>query len=246
MAPPKVEYTEIFINNSFHKSVSGKTFPVLNPATEEKIADVQEGDKADVDKAVAAAKAAFKRGSTWRTMDASRRGQLLHKLADLVERDLDHLVALETLDNGKPLHAARGDIQWGVGKLRHFAGWADKISGQTIPVDGKLFSFTRREPVGVVGCILPWNFPLMLMLDRLSVTLACGCTLVVKPAEQTPLTALHLAQLTKEAGFPDGVLGVVPGYGPTAGAALSSHHDVRKVRDPDCGWAGGEEQIQGS
>lgn len=227
---PEVKYTGIFINNAFRASQSGKTFPTVNPATEEKIIDVQEGDKADIDLAVAAAKAAFKRGAPWRTMDASERGSLLNKIADLVERDLEYIAALDSLDNGKPLNDARGDMKWGIGKLRYFAGWSDKIHGQTVPVDGPFFSFTRREPVGIVGCILPWNFPAMLMLERLSVTLACGCTMVLKPAEQTPLTALYIAQLTKEAGLPDGVLSVVPGYGPTAGAALTNHMDVRKVR----------------
>ncbi len=226
----EVEFTQIFINNAFHASVSGKTFATVNPATEEKIVDVAEGDKADVDKAVAAAKAAFKRGTPWRTMDASERGRLLLRLADLVERDTEKIAVLDTLDNGKPLTLARAEVSMAVGRVRYYAGWADKIHGQTIPANGKLFCFTRREPVGVVACILPWNFPTMLFLERLAVALACGCVIVVKPAEQTPLSALHLANLTKEAGFPDGVVAVVPGYGPTAGAALSAHPDVRKVR----------------
>ncbi|KAI8499380.1 Retinal dehydrogenase 1 [Branchiostoma belcheri] len=227
---PEIKYTQIFINNEWHNSVSGKTFPTINPATEEKLADVQEGDKADVDKAVAAARAAFKLGSPWRTMDASQRGRLMHKLADLVERDSVYLASLEVLDNGKPfVDAYEGDLGEIVNVLRYYAGWSDKVCGKTIPVDGPMFSYTRHEPVGVCGQIIPWNYPLPMMAWKIGPALACGNTVVLKPAEQTPLTALHVAALVVEAGFPPGVMNVVPGYGPTAGAAIAEHMDVDKV-----------------
>jgi acyl-CoA reductase-like NAD-dependent aldehyde dehydrogenase len=226
----KVEHTKIFINNEFVNSASGKTFPTINPSTGVKIVDVQEGDKADIDNAVAAAKAAFKRGSPWRTTDASQRGLLLLKLADLIERDRVKLSTLETLDNGKPYAAACGsDLLISLKIVRYFAGIADKIVGQTIPADGNVFCYTRHEPVGVVGAIIPWNYPLYLALCKISPAVAAGCTMVVKPAEQTPLTALYLAALIKEAGFPPGVINIVPGYGHTAGAALTGHPHVNKI-----------------
>ncbi|KAK3596641.1 hypothetical protein CHS0354_039818 [Potamilus streckersoni] len=226
---PEIKYKQIFINNEWHDSVSGKTFPVLNPCTGEKICDVQEGDKADVDKAVAVARAAFKRGSPWRTMDASKRGQLINKLADFIERDLQYLSSLETLDNGKPFLEAVEDILVCIKVLRYYAGWADKIHGKTIPVDGQYFTYTRHEPVGVCGQIIPWNYPLLMFVWKVGPALACGNTVVLKPAEQTPLTALYCAALVKEAGFPPGVVNIVPGYGPTAGAAITEHMDVDKV-----------------
>jgi len=232
MAAPKVEvkYTKIFINNEWVDAVSGKTFPTLDPCTEEKICEVAEGDKADVDKAVAAARTAFKRNSAWRTMDASVRGELLYKLADLIERDRQYLAELETLDNGKPLNIAYGvDIHLVIKCYRYYAGFADKIQGKTIPIDGDFFCYTRHEPIGVCGQIIPWNFPLLMQAWKLGPALASGNTIVMKPAEQTPLTALYVAQLIKEAGFPPGVVNMVPGYGPTAGAAISEHLDVDKV-----------------
>jgi len=228
---PKVEikYTKLFINNEWVPSASGKVFPTLNPATAEKIIDVSEADKADVDKAVKAAKAAFKFGSTWRTMDASARGRLMNKLADLIERDGEYIAQLETLDNGKTLADAKIDVYLTVGTFRYFAGWSDKIHGKTIPIDGNYFSFTRLEPVGVVGQIIPWNYPLLMAAWKLAPVLATGCVSILKPAEQTPLSALYLAALVKEAGIPAGVVNVVPGYGPTAGAAISNHPDIDKV-----------------
>jgi acyl-CoA reductase-like NAD-dependent aldehyde dehydrogenase len=226
----KVEYTQIFINNEFVNSVSGKVFPTINPATGEKIVDVQEGDKADIDNAVAAAKAAFKRGSVWRNMDASARGVLLLKLADLLERDHVKLATLETLDNGKPYTSSYlGDVPAAVKMLRFFAGLADKIVGQTIPADGNVFCYTRHEPVGVVGAIVPWNFPIDLAISKISPAIAAGCTIVLKPAEQTPLTAIYIASLIKEVGFPPGVINIVPGYGHSAGAALTNHPNVNKI-----------------
>lgn len=180
-------------------------------------------------KAVAAAKAAFELGAPWRRMDASERGSLMHKLADLIARDAALLGTLETLDMGKPFSVSGPEMLFATKFLRYYAGWADKVTGKTIPVDGDYFTYTRLEPVGVCGAILPWNFPLMLFCWKLGPALAAGCTLVVKPAEQSPLTALHLAALIREAGFPPGVVNVVPGFGPTAGAALASHGDVEKI-----------------
>ncbi|CAG2115919.1 unnamed protein product [Medioppia subpectinata] len=226
---PEIKYTQLFINNEFVNSVSGKTFETFNPTNGKAITSVQEGDKADIDKAVAAARHAFRRNSEWRSIDASQRGRLLFKLADLLERDIDYLGSLETLDNGKPFADALWDMNAAIASLRYYAGWADKVHGKVIPADGPLFAFTRAEPVGVCGQIIPWNFPLFMMSWKIGPALATGNTVVVKPAEQTPLSALYLASLVKEAGFPAGVVNVVTGYGPTAGAALSEHKDVDKV-----------------
>ncbi|CAI8027119.1 Aldehyde dehydrogenase, mitochondrial [Geodia barretti] len=227
---PEVKYNKIFINNEWCDAVSGATFPTVNPATGEKITDVAEGDKADVEKAVAAAEQAFKLGSVWRTMDASDRGRLLYKLSDLIERDREYLARLETLDNGKPYSVAySADLDLTIKCYRYFAGWADKIHGKTIPVDGSFMTFTRHEPMGVVGQIIPWNFPLLMQAWKLGPALCAGNTIVMKPAEQTPLTALHVAALIAEAGFPPGVVNIIPGYGPTAGAAIASHPKVRKI-----------------
>lgn len=222
-------YKKIFINNEWVDAVSKKTFPTINPQDESVIAQVAEGDKADVDLAVAAAKKAFHRHSEWRTMDASQRGRLLLKLADLMERDVDYLSKLETLDCGKPLKKAHFEVFFSTSTIRYYAGKADKILGNTIPTDGEVLTFTMKEPVGVCAQILPWNYPIPMLTWKIAPALAAGCTVVVKPAEQTPLTALAIAALIKEAGFPPGVVNVVPGYGPTAGAALTHHKDVDKV-----------------
>jgi len=224
-----IKYTQLFINNEFVNSASGKTFPTLNPTNGEVIVQVQEGDKADVDKAVAAARAAFKGGSEWRTMDASARGKLIFKLAELIERDRKYLADLETLDNGKPVGDSDFDIGYALDTFRYFAGWPDKIHGDNIPVDGNLMTFTRREPIGVVGQIIPWNYPILMISWKLAPALATGCTIILKPAEQTPLTALYIGALIKEAGFPKGVVNIIPGYGPTAGAAISGHPNIDKV-----------------
>lgn len=227
---PEIKYTKLFINNEWVDSVSGKTFPTVNPCTEEKICDVQEGDKADVDKAVAAAREAFELGSEWRTMDASRRGRLMYRLAELMERDRLYLASLETLDNGKPFSVSyNGDLPLSIECYRYYAGWADKNNGKVVPMDGNFFAYTRHEPVGVCGQIIPWNFPLLMQAWKLGPALACGNTVVMKTAEQTPLTALYVAALAKEAGFPPGVINIISGYGPTAGAAISEHMDVDKV-----------------
>ncbi|XP_013914212.1 PREDICTED: retinal dehydrogenase 2 isoform X2 [Thamnophis sirtalis] len=197
----EIKHTKIFINNEWQNSESGKIFPVFNPATGEQICDVQEADKADTDKAVQAARLAFSLGSVWRRMDASERGRLLEKLADLVERDRALLATMESLNSGKPfLQAFYVDLHGVIKTLRYFAGWADKIHGLTIPVDGDYFTFTRHEPIGVCGQIIPWNFPLLMFAWKIAPALCCGNTVVLKPAEQTPLTALHLGTLIKEVG----------------------------------------------
>jgi len=227
---PDIKYTGIFINNEFHKSVSGKTFETINPSTEEVIASVEEGDKADVDKAVKAATDAFTLSSPWRTMDARSRGQLLNNLADLMERDREYLASLETYDNGKPFqHAYHADLALSIDCYRYYAGWADKNHGKVIPSRGNFFAYTRHEPIGVCGQIIPWNFPLLMQAWKLGPALAMGNCVVMKLSEQTPLTGLHVAALTKEAGFPDGVVNVIPGFGPTAGAAIAGHPGIDKV-----------------
>ena len=229
IAQPKVHQTECFIGGRWTPSVSGKTFDTINPATEEVIAQVAEGDKEDVDLAVAAARKAFEQGP-WGKMDARERGRLMHKLADLMEENIDELAALETLDNGKPIRDSRNaDLPLAIDCLRYYAGYADKIHGQTIPVRGNYFTYTRREPVGVAGQIIPWNFPILMTAWKWGPALAAGCTIVMKPAEQTPLTCLRLARLAQKAGIPDGVINVVPGYGPTAGASIVKHQGVDKV-----------------
>lgn len=226
----EIQHNQIFINNEWHQSESGRTFPVYNPTTGDKICDVQEADKADVDKAVEAAKTAFQKDSQWRKLDASGRGKLLHKLGDLLERNRVTLATLETMDTGKPfLHAFLVDLEGCIRTLRYFAGWADKIQGKTIPVDESFLCYTVHEPVGVCGAITPWNFPLLMLTWKMAPALCCGNTLVIKPAEQTPLTSLYMASLIKEAGFPPGVVNIVPGFGPTAGAAISNHPGIDKV-----------------
>jgi phenylacetaldehyde dehydrogenase len=224
----------MFINNQFVNSASGKTFPTYNPATGEVLAKIAEGDREDIDRAVKAARKAFE-GDAWAEMLASQRGRLIWKLADLMEEHLEEFAQLESLDNGKPLAVARvADVPLAIDLFRYMAGWATKIEGNTIPISvgnkkTKYFAYTRREPVGVVGQVIPWNFPLLMAAWKLGPALATGCTVVLKPAEQTPLSSLLLAELIAEAGFPEGVVNVVPGYGETAGAALAAHPDVDKI-----------------
>ena len=226
---PQVRQTQCFIGGQWVPAASGKEFPTLHPATEEVVAEIAEGDKEDVDRAVQAAREAFDNGP-WRTMDARDRGRLLNRLADLIEEEADDLAAIETLDNGKPIRDARtADIPLVIDCLRYYAGWADKLQGHTIPVRGDYFCYTRREPVGVVGQIIPWNFPALMVAWKWGPALAAGCTIVMKPAEQTPLSCLRMARLAQKAGFPDGVINVVPGYGPTAGAAIVKHPGVDKI-----------------
>jgi phenylacetaldehyde dehydrogenase len=226
---------KILINGKWVDAISGKTFPTYNPATGQVLARIAEGDKEDIDLAVKSARAAFDKGP-WRRLTASERGRLIWKLADLLEENLEEFAKLETLDNGKPLKIARvADVPLAVDLLRYMAGWATKIEGNTIPISvpyapgARFFAYTLREPVGVVGQIIPWNFPLLMAAWKLGPALATGCTVVLKPAEQTPLTCLRLGELIQEAGFPDGVVNIVPGYGETAGAALSAHPDVDKI-----------------
>ncbi|MCH2201241.1 MAG: aldehyde dehydrogenase family protein [Fuerstiella sp.] len=228
-AAPAIRQKGILIGDEWSPAVSGKTFQTINPATEEVICEVAEGDKADVDRAARAARAAFESGP-WSKMDARDRGQLLLKLADLMEENLDELAALETLDNGKPIGDARAaDLPLAIDCLRYYAGWADKITGDTIPVRGDYFCYTRREPVGVCGQIIPWNFPILMVAWKWGPALATGNTIVMKPAEQTPLSCLRMGELALEAGFPAGVINIVPGYGPTAGAAIVKHPLIDKV-----------------
>ena len=228
-ALPQIRQTQLFIGGQWIPAKSGKTFETCNPATEEVIAQVAEGDAADVDAAVRAAREAFDSGP-WPRMNARERGRLMFKLCDLIEDEIDELAALESLDNGKPVSDARlGDIPLALEALRYYAGWADKIHGQTIPVSGNFFTYTRREAVGVAGQIIPWNFPILMAAWKWGPALATGCTVVMKPAEQTPLTCLRLARLAQKAGIPDGVINVVTGFGPTAGAAIVKHPGVDKV-----------------
>jgi aldehyde dehydrogenase (NAD+) len=229
LATTKPRVTQLLIDGKFVNSMSGKTFDTFHPATEEKITSIQEADSADVNKAVAAARKAFDEGP-WRRMPAYERGQLMFKLADLMEKNYDELCALEAIDNGKPFSfAAAADIPLSIKVMRYYAGWADKIQGKTIPISGPFHGYTRPEPVGVCGQIIPWNFPLLMAIWKLGPCLATGSVSVLKPAEQTPLTALRLGELIMEAGFPAGVVNILPGYGPTAGKTLAQHAHVDKV-----------------
>ncbi|NGZ95250.1 MAG: betaine-aldehyde dehydrogenase [Nitrospira sp. WS110] len=226
---------KMLIGGRWVEAASGKTFPTYNPATGEVLANVAEGTQPDVDRAVSAARKAFEKGP-WRKLTASERGRLIWKLADLLETHLEEFAQLESLDNGKPVGVARAaDIPLAIDLFRYMAGWATKIEGNTIPISvpytpgAQYLAYTLREPVGVVAQIIPWNFPLLMGAWKLGPAMAAGCTVVLKPAEQTPLSALRLGELICEAGFPDGVVNIVPGYGETAGAALAAHPDVDKV-----------------
>jgi len=226
---PEITETQLFIGGRWEPSSGGKTFPTVNPATEEVLAHIAEGTAEDVDRAVQAARKAFE-SPPWATMDARDRGAMLHRLADAIERQREELAVLETLDNGKRIGDSRNvDVTLCVESLRYCAGYADKIYGKTIPVRGPFFTYTRREPVGVAGQIIPWNFPMVNVVWKWAPALAAGCTVVMKPAEQTPLTALRLARIAKEAGVPDGVINMVPGDGPNTGAAVVRHPGVDKV-----------------
>ena len=249
---------QLFINNKWVDSSDGATFATLNPATGEPIARVSEAKAADVDLAVAAARAAFERGSPWRTMDASQRGTLracarppslfppfppsppsppfpplalaVYKLADAMERDKITLASLDSLDNGKPYADALAiDLHLAIKCFRYYAGWADKICGKTVPIDGNFLALTRCEALGVCAQIIPWNFPLLMAAWKLAPALCAGCTTVIKSAEQTPLSLLHLASLVAEVGFPPGVVNCLSGFGPTCGAPMVAHPGVDKV-----------------
>ncbi len=225
----KIKYTKCLINGEWVDAANRETFETINPVNGDTIAQVAAGDTPDVDKAVIAARKAFEAGP-WRKMSASERGRLMYKLADLIEQNKEELARLETLDNGKPLRdSLNADLPLTIACYRYYAGWADKIQGKTIPVNGPFFCYTRHEPVGVVGQIIPWNFPMLMQAWKWGPALAAGNTVVLKPAEQTPLTALYVGQLALEAGFPPGVINIVPGMGPTAGGAIARHMDIDKV-----------------
>nr|XP_021200745.2 aldehyde dehydrogenase 1A1-like [Helicoverpa armigera] len=226
---PQIKYTKLFIDNEWVDAKSGKTFDTYSPHDGSVIAKVAEGDKADIDLAVAAAKRAFHRNSPWRQLDASQRGEIIRKFSDLVVRDIDYLTELESYNNGMVLNNAKVFVGSAVNVIRSAASCADKVHGDTIPADGEVFTYTTRHPIGVCGIILPWNGPIYLFANKVCTALAAGCTVVVKPAEQTPLTALVLAALLKEAGVPKGVVNVVNGFGPGAGTALTHHSDVAKI-----------------
>jgi phenylacetaldehyde dehydrogenase len=226
---------QLFINGQWADAASGKTFETPDPATGETLARVAEGDKEDIDRAVRAARAAFDDGP-WSRMTPSERGRIVWKIGDLILEHVDELAQLESLDNGKPFVVAQAaDVPLAADLFHYMAGWATKIEGNTINISvpympgANFHSYTLREPIGVVGQIIPWNFPLLMAAWKLGPALAAGCTVVLKPAEQTPLSALRLAELIAEAGVPDGVVNVVPGFGETAGAALAAHMDVDKV-----------------
>src|SRR5690625_187251 len=231
---PKVkEFLEnskgLYINGEYVPAINGEMFDVLNPATEEVIAKVSEAQEEDIDIAVAAAKKAFNEGD-WTKLEAAERSHLIYKFADLLEENREELAQLESLDNGKPYEVAlEDDIDGTVQHFRYYAGWATKITGKTVNVSPDYLNYIVHEPVGVVGQVIPWNFPLAMAGWKLGSALAVGCTVVIKPASETPLSLLYAAKLFKEAGFPDGVVNVVPGSGQVAGEAVVTHKDVAKV-----------------
>jgi len=220
--------TGLFINNEWVKAVDGKTFETINPTNEKTICSISEGNEKDIDVAVSAARKAF--DGEWKTTTPETRGKLLVKLAELFERDADILASLESLDNGKAKSIAlTADVPMSAGTLRYYGGWADKITGQVIDTNSETLAYTKQEPIGVCGQIIPWNFPLLMWSWKIGPAIAAGNTVVMKTAEQTPLSALWAAKLVKEAGFPAGVINIVSGFGKTAGAALSAHMDVDKI-----------------
>jgi acyl-CoA reductase-like NAD-dependent aldehyde dehydrogenase len=220
---------KLLINGKWVAAKSGKTFESINPANEEVLALIAEGDKADVDDAVKAARKAFEE-SKWSSISPHQRSRYLYKIADLIEQNADQLAELESLDNGKPLAIAKvADIAGSARTFRYYAGWPTKIYGETNPSDPSTFNYTLREAVGVCGQIIPWNFPLSMASWKVAPALACGNTIVLKPAEQTPLTAIRLGELIQEAGIPDGVVNIITGFGPGAGSSIAEHPDIDKV-----------------
>jgi aldehyde dehydrogenase (NAD+) len=218
----------LFIGGEGQDAASGKTFEVIDPARAEVVTEVAEADAADIDRAVRAARAAFE--GDWRKMTPRQRGRLMWKLAERLEERKDEIALVETLNNGKPLFESGIDVAMAIQTYEYYAGWATKLEGETIPVSVPFqFNYTLREPIGVVGAIVPWNFPLNLASWKVAPALAAGCTVILKPASETPLTALLLADAAAEVGFPPGVLNVVPGHGRTAGEALVAHPDVDKI-----------------
>ncbi|GAC1400930.1 MAG: aldehyde dehydrogenase family protein [Pyrinomonadaceae bacterium] len=219
---------QMLIDGKFVDAASGKTFTTPNPSTGETLAEVAEGDAEDINRAVSAARRAFE--GAWSKTSARDKGRLLYQLAQLIEAKSGELAAMETADNGKPIREAQlFDLPQVVENFEYFAGYATKIEGETIPVPGEMLNYTLREPIGVCGQIIPWNFPLLMAAWKLAPALAAGNTVVLKPAEQTPTTAIELGKLIQEAGFPDGVVNIVPGYGETAGAALAAHEGIDKI-----------------
>ncbi|KAL9324563.1 hypothetical protein ACSQ67_009420 [Phaseolus vulgaris] len=226
---PSIKFTKLFINGQFVHSLSGKEFETIDPRTEEVIAKIAEGGKEDIDVAVKAARVAFDHGP-WPRMPGAERARIMMKWADLIEQNIDEIAALEALDAGKLYHFCKAvDIPSAANTIRYYAGAADKIHGEVLKASRELHAYTLLEPIGVVGHIIPWNFPTTMFVAKVSPSLAAGCTMVLKPAEQTPLSALFYAHLSKLAGIPDGVLNVVPGFGLTAGAAICSHMDIDKL-----------------
>ena len=220
---------QLLIGGKWVAAKSGKTFETINPSNEEILALVAEGDKADVDEAVKAARKAYEEGK-WSKIGPHERARYLFKIAELIDAHAEELAELETLDNGKPLTFSRGfDIPAAAETFRYYGGWCTKIYGETNPSDPSFFNYTLREPVGVCGQIIPWNFPLLMAAWKLGPALACGNTVILKPAEQTPLTALRLGELIMEAGVPEGVLNIITGMGPGAGSSIAEHHDIDKV-----------------
>eukprot|EP00485_Elphidium_margaritaceum_P011181 CAMPEP_0202704258 /NCGR_PEP_ID=MMETSP1385-20130828/16959_1 /ASSEMBLY_ACC=CAM_ASM_000861 /TAXON_ID=933848 /ORGANISM="Elphidium margaritaceum" /LENGTH=512 /DNA_ID=CAMNT_0049362235 /DNA_START=59 /DNA_END=1597 /DNA_ORIENTATION=- len=225
-----VEHTQLFINNQYVDSVSGKTIGVYDPRNDETIVSVSEGSHADINLAVDAAYDAYHFGPWYQQFTATQRGRILYRFADLIEQNADELALLEAWDTGKVLENAKTEVNMGVASLRYFAGFSDKINGSTLSPDHPSFvSQTYREPIGVIGNILPWNVPLFLCLTHTAMALSCGNTIVHKPAETSPLSALAVCKLAQEAGIPEGVLNVVPGYGETAGQALCRNPKVGKI-----------------
>ncbi|HEX6533752.1 MAG TPA: aldehyde dehydrogenase family protein [Gemmatimonadaceae bacterium] len=220
--------TRLIVHGEAVEALGGGSFPVVNPATEETLAAVAEGGAADIDRAVRSARETFESGA-WRATSARRRGEMLHRLGELCLEHRDELARLETLNNGKPVFESAIDVKLTAETFQYYGGWADKLHGETIPVSGPFLNYTLREPLGVVGAIVPWNFPMSLAAWKIAPALACGNTVVLKPAEETPFTALRLAELALEAGFPPGAFDCVPGFGPTAGAALVRHPGVDKI-----------------
>ncbi|MDQ6662774.1 MAG: aldehyde dehydrogenase family protein [Acidobacteriota bacterium] len=225
----KLPPAKLFIDGRLEESAGGGTIDVINPATGDLLTTVPDGNSADVDRAVAAARLSFEKKS-WRGMDPSKKEKILWGLSEILLKNKEELAALESMENGKTLREAAGaDVAPAIDAFRYYAGWVRKIYGETIPVDGPYLNYTLREPVGVVGAIVPWNFPLQIAVWKVAPALAAGCSIVLKPSEMTPLTALKLAEYALEAGIPEGVLNVVTGYGHTAGEALGRHMDVDKI-----------------
>jgi aldehyde dehydrogenase (NAD+) len=226
---PQLQPGKLFINGRWEDSEAGRTIDIRNPATGELLTTVPDADACDVDRAVKAARESFEK-KTWRGMDPSKKEQILWNIAETLAKHRDELAVLESLENGKTVREAAGaDVAPAVDSFRYYAGWVRKIYGETIPVDGPFLNYTLREPIGVVGAIVPWNYPLQLAVWKVAPALACGCSVVLKPSEMTPLTALKLAEYCMEAGLPEGVLNVVTGYGSTAGEAIALHMDIDKI-----------------